>query len=45
MAENAQDAIKQDKSKAVDDVWVDDKWLEKETDKMFTVEGFRDKKV
>lgn len=31
MASSAQEAIRKDKSTAVDDVWVDDKWLEEQT--------------
>lgn len=45
MADSASEAIRKEKATPVQDVWIDDKWLEKETDKIFTVEGFKDKKV
>ena len=39
-AKSAKDAINKDKTSPVDDVWVDEKWLEAQNN--LPIEGFKD---
>jgi len=40
MAKSAKDAIRKDKLKPVDDVWVDEKWKDKQLDQLPSAIGF-----